>query len=178
MAEKQQEWELLPRLWIGTMNSYLQVNNFMGPEKMEELLRGWKPMYCKGQVQQIKAWLKNQCMLSENQKNKLAQGKANSPVEAPQAATSKNQPQQVSNNDKETPESNKKGKQKAKGKEKSKCTKPYPQNYRTPKKQKTAMENVFIKEKNSDGIQKQGGANIEPIFSKEVELVKLLIKKL
>ncbi|MBW0593536.1 hypothetical protein O181_133251 [Austropuccinia psidii MF-1] len=55
----------------------------MGPEKTEDLLMGWTPMSVKGQVQQIKAWLKNQSMLSEDQKKKLAQGKENSPVEAP-----------------------------------------------------------------------------------------------
>ncbi|MBW0570587.1 hypothetical protein O181_110302 [Austropuccinia psidii MF-1] len=27
-------------LWLGTMSSYLQVKNFMGQEKTEELLRG------------------------------------------------------------------------------------------------------------------------------------------
>ncbi|MBW0500901.1 hypothetical protein O181_040616 [Austropuccinia psidii MF-1] len=115
----------------------------MGPEQTEEFLRGWKPMSCKGQVQEIKAWLKNQSMLSEDQKKKLAQGKDNSPVEAPQASTSKNTPQQVPNKDKQTPKSNQKGKQKAKVKEKSKWNKLYPQNYRIPKKDKTAMDNVF-----------------------------------
>ncbi|MBW0558133.1 hypothetical protein O181_097848 [Austropuccinia psidii MF-1] len=39
-GRKKQEWELLPSLWIGTMNSYLQVKKFMGPEKKEELLKG------------------------------------------------------------------------------------------------------------------------------------------
>ncbi|MBW0588996.1 hypothetical protein O181_128711 [Austropuccinia psidii MF-1] len=139
MEAKQKEWELLPSLWIGTMNSYLQVITFMGPEKTEELLKGCIPMSCKGQVQQIKAWLKNQSMLSEDKKKKLAQGKENSPVEAPQASTSKNLPQQVPKKPKKTPKTDKKGKQKAKGKAKPKWNKPYPQNYRIPKKEKTAM---------------------------------------
>ncbi|MBW0558463.1 hypothetical protein O181_098178 [Austropuccinia psidii MF-1] len=138
MEAKQQEWELLPSLWIGTMNSYLQVKKFMGPEKTEEPLNGWTSMSCKGQVQQIKSWLKNQSMLSEDQK-KLAQGKDNTPVEAPQATTSKNLPQQVPNKPKQTPKTNQKGKQKAK----PKWNKPYPQNYRIPKKEKTTMENVL-----------------------------------
>ncbi|MBW0534864.1 hypothetical protein O181_074579 [Austropuccinia psidii MF-1] len=115
----------------------------MGPEKTEELLRGWKPISCKGQVQQIKAWWKTQSMLSEDQKKKLPQGKDNSPVEAPQASTSKNLPKEVPNKDNQTPKSNQKGKQKAKEKEKSKWNKPYPHNYRISKKEKTAMENVF-----------------------------------
>ncbi|MBW0586506.1 hypothetical protein O181_126221 [Austropuccinia psidii MF-1] len=109
----------------------------MGPEKTEDLLRGWTPISCKGKVQQIKAWLKTQSILSEDQKKKLAQGKDNSPVEALQASTSKNPPQQVPKKEKKTPKSNKKGK------EKSKWNKPYPQNYRIPKKEKKAMDNVF-----------------------------------
>ncbi|MBW0555435.1 hypothetical protein O181_095150 [Austropuccinia psidii MF-1] len=44
---------------------------------------------------------------------------------------------------KATPKTNHKGKQKEKGKAKTKWNKPYPQNYRIPKKQKTAMDNVF-----------------------------------
>ncbi|MBW0527077.1 hypothetical protein O181_066792 [Austropuccinia psidii MF-1] len=173
MVAKQQEWELLPSLWIGTMHSYLQVKKFMGPQKTEELLRGWAPMSCKGQVQQIKAFLKHQSMLSDDQKKKLAQGKDNSPVEAPQASKSKNMPQKVSKKDKKTPKRNHRGKQKAKGKEKSKCNKPYPQNHRITKKEKTAMDNVFnmartlMEFKNKEDL-------IEPILSKEVDLVKLV----
>ncbi|MBW0582029.1 hypothetical protein O181_121744 [Austropuccinia psidii MF-1] len=116
------------------MNSYLQVKKFMDPEKTEELLRGWTPMSCKGQDQQIKAWLKNQHIFSEDQKKKLAQGKENSPVDAPQASTSKNLPQKVPNKDKQAPKRNQKGKKNEKGKGKPKWTKPYPQNYRIPKK--------------------------------------------
>ncbi|MBW0541627.1 hypothetical protein O181_081342 [Austropuccinia psidii MF-1] len=100
----------------------------MGPEKTEDFMRGWKPMYCKGQVQQIKAWLKNQSILSEDQKKKLAQAKENSKVESPQASTSKNLPQQVPNKEEQESKRNQKGKKKAKGKEKSKWKKPYPHN--------------------------------------------------
>ncbi|MBW0499728.1 hypothetical protein O181_039443 [Austropuccinia psidii MF-1] len=116
---------------------------FMGPEKTEDLLKDWTPMSCKGQVQQIKAWLKNQRMLSEDQKKKLAQEKDNSQVEAPQASTSKSPPQQVTNKGKKTPKTNQKGKQKAEGKEKPKWNKAYQQNYWIPKKEKTAMDNMF-----------------------------------
>ncbi|MBW0516948.1 hypothetical protein O181_056663 [Austropuccinia psidii MF-1] len=44
---------------------------------------------------------------------------------------------------KKTPKTNQKGKQKAKGKANPKWNKPYLQNYRIPKKEKTAMDNVF-----------------------------------
>ncbi|MBW0536963.1 hypothetical protein O181_076678 [Austropuccinia psidii MF-1] len=86
-------------------------------------------------------------MLSEDQKKKSAQGKQNSPVEAPQASKSKNPPQQVPNNPKKTTKTNQKGKQKPKGKANTKWNKPYPQNYRIPKKEKTDMDNVFIMER-------------------------------
>ncbi|MBW0524894.1 hypothetical protein O181_064609 [Austropuccinia psidii MF-1] len=132
--------ELLPSLWIGKMSSYLQVNTFMGPGKTEDLLKGLTPMYCKGQVQQIKALLKNQSILSEDQNKELAQGKDNSPVEAPQASTSNNLPKKVPKKENHAPKNNQKGKKKAK----SKWNKPYPQNYRIPKREKTAMDNVFI----------------------------------
>ncbi|MBW0548834.1 hypothetical protein O181_088549 [Austropuccinia psidii MF-1] len=115
----------------------------MCAEKKEEILRGWTPMSCKGQVQQIKAWLENQSILSEDQTKKLAQGKDNSPVEAPEASKRKNVPQQVPNKDKQTPMSNQKGKQKEKGRAKYKWNKHYPQNYRITKKEKKDMENVF-----------------------------------
>ncbi|MBW0571617.1 hypothetical protein O181_111332 [Austropuccinia psidii MF-1] len=90
-----------------------------------------------------KILVESQSMLSEDQKKNLAQGKENSPVEALQAPTSKPLPQQVPNKPKQTQKTNQKGKQKAKGKAKPKCNKPYLQNYTIPKKEKTAMDNVF-----------------------------------
>ncbi|MBW0559886.1 hypothetical protein O181_099601 [Austropuccinia psidii MF-1] len=89
----------------------------MGPEKTEDLLRGWTPISCKGQVKQIKAWLKNQSILSKDRKGKLAQGKDNNPVQAPQASKKKNPPQQVPNKEKQSPKRNQKGKAKYKWKD-------------------------------------------------------------
>ncbi|MBW0586087.1 hypothetical protein O181_125802 [Austropuccinia psidii MF-1] len=67
----------------------------------------------------------------------VGQGKDNSPVKAPQASTSRNMPQQVPKKGKKTPQNNQKGKAKPK------WNKHYTQNYRIPKKEKTAMANVF-----------------------------------
>ncbi|MBW0510785.1 hypothetical protein O181_050500 [Austropuccinia psidii MF-1] len=78
-------------------------------------------------------------MLSEDQNKKLAQEKENSPVEAPQASTRNNTPQKVPTKTKQAPKTNQKGKKKAK----PKWNKPYPQNYRIPKKEKTAIDKVF-----------------------------------
>ncbi|MBW0593322.1 hypothetical protein O181_133037 [Austropuccinia psidii MF-1] len=140
----------------------------MGLENTEELLKGWTPMSFKGQVQQIKAWLKNQSMLSEDQKKKLAQGKENSPVEAPQASTSKNPPQQVPSKPKKAPKTNQKGKAKPK------WNKPYPQNYRIPKKEKTAMDNVFNMARTLMEFKNKEEEIFNQSFPKKIDLVKLV----
>ncbi|MBW0503429.1 hypothetical protein O181_043144 [Austropuccinia psidii MF-1] len=80
MVEKQQEWQLLPRLCIGKIISYLQVKKLLGAEKTQDLLNGWKPISYKGKVQKIEAWFKNQSILSDYLKKGLAQNKDNSPV--------------------------------------------------------------------------------------------------
>ncbi|MBW0584987.1 hypothetical protein O181_124702 [Austropuccinia psidii MF-1] len=82
-------------------------------------------------------------MFSKDQEKKLAQGKDNSAVEAPQASKSNNLPQQVPKKGKRVPKRNQKGKQKAKWKAKYKWSKPYPQSYRIPKREKTEMKNLF-----------------------------------
>ncbi|MBW0573506.1 hypothetical protein O181_113221 [Austropuccinia psidii MF-1] len=96
------------------MTSYLQVNRLLGPEKTQELLKGWKLKFSKGKVKKAKALLKNKVTLSGDQKRELAQKKDNSHVEASQASTSKNPPQKVPNTGKKAPK--KKAKQKQKGK--------------------------------------------------------------
>ncbi|MBW0463524.1 hypothetical protein O181_003239 [Austropuccinia psidii MF-1] len=68
MEENKQEWKLLPNLWIGTMRYYLQVKKFVGVEETVDLLNVWTPMSCRAQVQRMEAWLKNQSILSEDQK--------------------------------------------------------------------------------------------------------------
>ncbi|MBW0554755.1 hypothetical protein O181_094470 [Austropuccinia psidii MF-1] len=143
LEAKKQECELLPSLWIWEMNSYLQVKKLLNKEKREALLNGWTLMSIKGKVQQIEAWFQNQRILSEDQKKQLAQNKNNRPVEAPQLFTRKNTPTQVPNTENQAPKNNHRGKKKKEGKAKSKWKKPYPEIYKIPKKEKTAMENVF-----------------------------------
>ncbi|MBW0496061.1 hypothetical protein O181_035776 [Austropuccinia psidii MF-1] len=111
----------------------------MSPEKIKDLLKGWRPISCKGQVQNIKAWLKAQRISPEEQKQEMAQKKDKSPVKAPQASPSKNLPQKVPKKGKKAPKTNQKGKKKAK----SKWNKPYPQDYGISNKEKTSMDNVF-----------------------------------
>ncbi|MBW0497420.1 hypothetical protein O181_037135 [Austropuccinia psidii MF-1] len=139
----------------------------MGPEKKEELPSSWTPMSCKGQVQKIQAWLKNQSILSEDQKKKLAQGKDNSPVEAPQASKSAKQRQ-------ENPKEQSEGQANGKGKGKIKVEQALSTELQNSQKGEDSHGQCVQYGKNSEGIQKQGGGKIEPIFSKEVDLVKLL----
>ncbi|MBW0462027.1 hypothetical protein O181_001742 [Austropuccinia psidii MF-1] len=135
----------------------------MGPENKEDLLKGWKPMSCKGQVQQIKALLKNQSMLSEDQKNKLVKGKDNSPVEAPQASTSAKKGKA---NPKEQSEGQAKGK--------AHVEQALPTQIPNSQEREDRHGKCVQYGKNSDGVQKQGGGKNEPILSKEMDLVKLV----
>ncbi|MBW0523761.1 hypothetical protein O181_063476 [Austropuccinia psidii MF-1] len=111
--------------------------------------------------------MKNQSILSEDQKKKLAQGKDNSPVEAPQASTSAKQQQ-------ENPKEQSEGKAKFKGKGKIQVEQALPTELQNSQEREDSHGQCVKYGKNSDGIQKQGGGKIEPIFSKEVDLVKLV----
>ncbi|MBW0476229.1 hypothetical protein O181_015944 [Austropuccinia psidii MF-1] len=75
MVAKQQKIKLLQALLIGTINSYLPVKNLMVSEKTQEPLQGFNQMSFKGKVKEVKAWLNNQSILSEDQRKKLAQKK-------------------------------------------------------------------------------------------------------
>ncbi|MBW0561058.1 hypothetical protein O181_100773 [Austropuccinia psidii MF-1] len=70
-AAKEEEWEICPSLWQRVMNSYLHIKSFLGQEKTIELLGGWSPFSCKYKVKKIKNWLKNQSLLSIDQKKEL-----------------------------------------------------------------------------------------------------------
>ncbi|MBW0576585.1 hypothetical protein O181_116300 [Austropuccinia psidii MF-1] len=69
--------------------------------------------------------------------------------------------------DKQAPKSNQKGKLKAKGKAKFKWNRPYPQNYRTPKKEKTAMDNVFNMERTLMELKKKEEERMNQSFPKK-----------
>ncbi|MBW0568967.1 hypothetical protein O181_108682 [Austropuccinia psidii MF-1] len=51
------------------MNSYFKT--FLGQEKTIELLGVWSPLSCKDKFKKIKNWLKNQSLLSIDQKKEL-----------------------------------------------------------------------------------------------------------
>ncbi|MBW0551631.1 hypothetical protein O181_091346 [Austropuccinia psidii MF-1] len=71
------------------MNSYLHIKSFLGQEKTIELLGGWSPLSHKDKVNEINNCLKNQSILSIDQKKELEMTPALE--EGPVASTSSNQ---------------------------------------------------------------------------------------
>ncbi|MBW0541817.1 hypothetical protein O181_081532 [Austropuccinia psidii MF-1] len=55
----------------GAIDSYLHIKSFLGQEKTIEILGGWSPLSCKYKVKKIKNLLKNQSLLSIDQKKEL-----------------------------------------------------------------------------------------------------------
>ncbi|MBW0505055.1 hypothetical protein O181_044770 [Austropuccinia psidii MF-1] len=70
-------------------------------------------------------------------------------------------------NEKKVPKSNQKGKKEAKGNAKTKWNRPYPQNYRIPKKKKAAMENVFNMERSLMEFNNKEKEKMNQSFPKE-----------
>ncbi|MBW0506026.1 hypothetical protein O181_045741 [Austropuccinia psidii MF-1] len=70
-AAKEEEWEICPSLWQGAINSQLHIKRFLGQEKTIKPLGGWSPFSCKDKVKKVKNWLKNQSLLSVDQKKEL-----------------------------------------------------------------------------------------------------------
>ncbi|MBW0579174.1 hypothetical protein O181_118889 [Austropuccinia psidii MF-1] len=126
------------------MKSYFHIKSFMGPEKIIELLGGQSPLSFKENVKNIKNWLKKQSILSIDQKKELQMTSALEKA-GPVASTSSKQAEEL-------PKEKNKGLQKSqkgstgnnkKGKGKANWHRTYPQGYRIPKLEPSAMESVF-----------------------------------
>ncbi|MBW0563597.1 hypothetical protein O181_103312 [Austropuccinia psidii MF-1] len=126
------------------MNSYLHIKSFLGQEKTIELLGGWSPLSCKDKVKKIKNWLKNQSILSIDQKKELEMTSALE-TEAPALSTSSKPALEMSKDKPKGPQKKQRGPKNYKGKGKAKANwhRPYPQGYRIPKLEPPAMESVF-----------------------------------
>ncbi|MBW0511948.1 hypothetical protein O181_051663 [Austropuccinia psidii MF-1] len=126
------------------MNSYLHIKSFLGQEKSIELLGGWSLLSCKDKVKKIKNWLKNQSLLSIDQKKELEM----TPVlktEGPVASTSSKPASEVSKDMPKGPQKKQKGPKNHQGKGKGKANwhRPSPQRYRIPKLEPSALDSVF-----------------------------------
>ncbi|MBW0586226.1 hypothetical protein O181_125941, partial [Austropuccinia psidii MF-1] len=139
-AAKEEEWEICPSLWQGAMTSYLHIKSFLGQEKTIELLGGWSPLFCKDKVKKIKNWLKNQSLLSIDQKKELEMTPALE-TESPVASTSSKSVQGQAQRTSEEAEISKNHQSKGKGK--ANWQRPDPQGYRIPKLQPSAMDSIF-----------------------------------
>ncbi|MBW0589682.1 hypothetical protein O181_129397 [Austropuccinia psidii MF-1] len=73
-----------------------------------------------------------------------------------------------------SPKDQSEGQEKGKGKGKAQMEQALPTELQNPKERKDSHGQCVQYGKNSDGIQKQGGGKIEPIFPKEIDLVKLV----
>ncbi|MBW0569197.1 hypothetical protein O181_108912 [Austropuccinia psidii MF-1] len=126
------------------MNSYLHIKSFLGQEKTIDLLGVWSPLSCKDKVKKIKNLFKNQSLLSIDQKKELEMTPALE-KEGPVASTSSKHSPEVS---KEKPKGSQKKKRvpkkhQGKGKGKANWHRPYPQAYRSPKLEPSAVDSVF-----------------------------------
>ncbi|MBW0501487.1 hypothetical protein O181_041202 [Austropuccinia psidii MF-1] len=126
------------------MNSYLHIKSFLGQEKNIELLGSWIPLSCKENVKKIKNWLKNQSLLSIDQKKELEMTPAFK-TEGPVASTSSKPAPEVSKDKPKRPHKKQRGPKshQGKGKGKGNWHRPYPKGYRIPKLEPSARDSVF-----------------------------------
>ncbi|MBW0578017.1 hypothetical protein O181_117732 [Austropuccinia psidii MF-1] len=109
-----------------------------------KLLGGWSPLSCKDKVKKINNWLKNQSLLSFDQKKELEMTPALE-TEGPTASTSSNAAPEVSKDKTKGPQKKQRGPKSHQGKGKSKANwhRLYPQEYRIPKLEPSAVDSVF-----------------------------------
>ncbi|MBW0506508.1 hypothetical protein O181_046223 [Austropuccinia psidii MF-1] len=127
------------------MNSYSHIKSFLGQENTIELLGGWSPLSCKEKVKKIKNWFKNKILLSIDQKKELEMTLALE-KKGPVASTSSKPAPEVSKDKPKRPQKKQKGPKNHQGKGKGKANwhRPYPQGYRIPKLEPSAVKSVFF----------------------------------
>ncbi|MBW0505026.1 hypothetical protein O181_044741 [Austropuccinia psidii MF-1] len=112
---KDKDWEMLPQICQGVMNSWHTLKTFLKEEEIVRYSNEWNSLSSKPQIKRIKEY--------------HAKKKEASKEEAPVASTSKPQANPLP--------------QEGKTNKKKNCRKPYFPSYRIPKIQRDAMDNVF-----------------------------------
>ncbi|MBW0541258.1 hypothetical protein O181_080973 [Austropuccinia psidii MF-1] len=125
------------------MSSYLHIKSFLGKEKTMELLGGWSPLSCKDKVKKLKNWLKNQSLLSVDHRKEMEMTPALE--EGPVVSTSSRPAPEASKKKPKQPQRKKKApnNHQGKGKGKENWHRPYPQGYRIPNLEPSAVDSVF-----------------------------------
>ncbi|MBW0534528.1 hypothetical protein O181_074243 [Austropuccinia psidii MF-1] len=125
------------------MNYSLHIKSFLGQEKRIELLGGWSPFSRKDNVKKMNNWLKNQSLLSIGQKKELEMTPDMEKEEPVASKSSKTAPEQPKHKPK-VPQSKQRGHRNNQGKGKGKANwhRPYPQGYRIPKLEHSALDSV------------------------------------
>ncbi|MBW0468618.1 hypothetical protein O181_008333 [Austropuccinia psidii MF-1] len=126
----------------------------LGPEKTQELLKGWTPIYCKGQVEKPKDFVRGSEERVGPKKGKQPCG--SSPSLQVQEYTSKSAEKRKAS-PKEQPE----GQEKGKGKGKTQMEQALPSELHNSKEGKNSHEQCFQYGKNFDGTQNKGGGKNE-----------------
>ncbi|MBW0517297.1 hypothetical protein O181_057012 [Austropuccinia psidii MF-1] len=122
------------------MNSYLHINRFLGHERTIELLGGWSPLSCKDKVKKTKIWLKTQSLLSKDQKKEFEMT-SGFKQEVPVVSKSSKQAPEQSKDKPKRPQKKLRGPKNNQGK--ANWHRPYPQGYRIPQLELSAMDSVF-----------------------------------
>ncbi|MBW0575948.1 hypothetical protein O181_115663 [Austropuccinia psidii MF-1] len=134
----------MPKPLAGGHELLLTHQELSGSGEDYRALGRLEPIVLQRQSQKINNWLKNQSILSIDQKKELEMTPALE-TESPVASTSPKPAPEVSKDKPKTPQKKQKGPKnhQGKGKYKAKWHRPYPQGYRIPKLEPSAVDSVF-----------------------------------
>ncbi|MBW0468880.1 hypothetical protein O181_008595 [Austropuccinia psidii MF-1] len=120
----------------GVYELLLTHQKLSGSDEDHTALRIMEPVFLQGQSQKIKSWLKNQTLLSVDQKKGL---------EITPSLEKERQVVLTSSRTPQGPQRKQEGPRtkKGKGKHKANYNRPYPQGYRIPKLEPSAIESVI-----------------------------------
>ncbi|MBW0572321.1 hypothetical protein O181_112036 [Austropuccinia psidii MF-1] len=151
------------------MNSYLHIKSFLGQEKTIELLGGWIPLSCKDKVKKINNWLKNQSLVSIDQKKELEMTLALE-KEAPVASTSsKPAPEASKYKPKRTSEEAERSQELSqKGQRQSQLAQTLPTGVQDPQIGASSWGQCLQYGQNSHGIHSQRAGKDEKNFSMQI----------
>ncbi|MBW0509006.1 hypothetical protein O181_048721 [Austropuccinia psidii MF-1] len=154
------------------MNSYLQVKKFMGPEKTEELLKGLDTHVLQRTSPTDKSLVENKKHVIRGTEEEVGPREGKQPSGSSPSLDKQNSASTSAKQAEENPKDQQEGKAKCKGKGKAQVEQALPTELQDSQEREDSHGKCVQYGKNSYGIQKQGRGKIEPIFSKELDLLK------